>query len=471
MPELPNIVRERLKVSRPVADHPDADVLTAFAERALPESERAVVAEHVARCHDCRDILALSLPATVELVPMVFPVREGWFRAPMLRWGAVAAGVAVLAVAGLLQYEGGRGPISSVAEIRQYETHASESKTAPGGRTDESAKVTPGVTNALAAPASTVPASASGANAVATIASNADARLKKEQVAARNETGMLSTPGTLNLAGPTAGLPLHGPGSRRTAGDSLGGSINRSLPLFGKQAPASAGQVEMQSQVVAANTPDQAPSRAFMDVTVDKAKAPQTTTVEVSAEAPVLETTSAAQASPLTPSASWGISASGGLLRSFDQGRTWANVDVNASFPVASQMVMVVPRSQRSARVSQDTIQGQAAQSQAQSQSESKTLSKAVSPQSAAASAIAIPVFRAISAAGLEVWAGGSAGVLYHSVNGGEQWTRVFPSASGILLTGDITGIAFSDPLHGQVTTSTKELWITVDAGQTWQKQ
>ena len=52
MPELPHIVRERLKVSRPTAAHPDADLLTAFAERALPESERAVVAEHLARCHD-----------------------------------------------------------------------------------------------------------------------------------------------------------------------------------------------------------------------------------------------------------------------------------------------------------------------------------------------------------------------------------------------------------------------------------
>src|ERR1700728_44639 len=50
MPELPNIVRERLKASRPTAAHPDADVLTAFSERALPESEGAVVAEHLAGC-------------------------------------------------------------------------------------------------------------------------------------------------------------------------------------------------------------------------------------------------------------------------------------------------------------------------------------------------------------------------------------------------------------------------------------
>src|SRR5580692_4429719 len=106
MPELPNIVRERLKVSRPTAAHPDPDVLTAFAERVLPESERAVVMEHLARCHDCRDILALALPAsvTVETARVPFPLRSGWFRAPVLRWGVVAAGFAVLVVTGILEY-------------------------------------------------------------------------------------------------------------------------------------------------------------------------------------------------------------------------------------------------------------------------------------------------------------------------------------------------------------------------------
>jgi photosystem II stability/assembly factor-like uncharacterized protein len=87
------------------------------------------------------------------------------------------------------------------------------------------------------------------------------------------------------------------------------------------------------------------------------------------------------------------------------------------------------------------------------------------------AASVSIPIFRAVSAAGLEVWAGGSAGVLYHSVNGGEQWTRVVPSVSGTLLTGDVIAIAFSDPQHGQLTTSTQELWTTFDAGQTWQKR
>src|ERR1700721_1194643 len=84
MPELPTIVRERLKVSRATATLADADVLTAFGERALPESERAVVAEHLARCHDCRDVLVLALPAsvTVEAARLPLPVGRGCLRGP-----------------------------------------------------------------------------------------------------------------------------------------------------------------------------------------------------------------------------------------------------------------------------------------------------------------------------------------------------------------------------------------------------
>jgi hypothetical protein len=484
MPEFPNIVRERLKVSRPTADHPDADLLTAFAERALPEPERAVVAEHLARCHDCRDILALALPATVILEPVrvPLPARGGWLRAPVLRWGVVAAGFAVLAVTGLMRYQRGIGTRSSVAEIQRYETLAPEAKTksAPAGGAQESAKLQPSAPSVVAEPAGTA-ASTSRVNARSANGITSNTGSANEQAAATgpmNEKPVPSMGRTLDSKF-IAALPLHGSASSRAAeGSSLAGPMKRSGRLYGGAAPSPAGGAGTQSQLVAANGPDQAPSRAFLDVTVNKAKAPETTTVEVSAAATQLETSSVAPASPAAPLAlSWAISGTGGLLRSFDQGRTWANVDVNASIPdenlpVASQKVMVVPQSEKYQQATQEASQLRApAATQNQNQSTALSKSKAVSQQRAAASSVAIPFFRAISAAGLEVWAGGSAGVLYHSANGGDQWTRVVPSAAGIVLTGDIVTIAFSDPRHGQITTSTQELWTTADAGQTWQKQ
>ena len=489
MPELPNIVRERLNVSRPMAAHPDADVLTAFAERALPDSERAVVAEHLARCHDCRDVLVLALPAmvTVETARAPLPLRGGWLRAPVLRWGVVAAGFAVLAVGGFLQYQRGHVTQNFIA-ARQIGAPIPEATTLQASRTEESAKPGAGAPSALAGSANAVPVKANRVNADSASGGNVSVGATNERVAAalpKNENPAPPAPAGRNVA---AGLPLHGSASRGDAVISSYEGPLKQTPLYRQTAPSSAGKVETQSQLVAANTADQVSSqpdlkkdqgqapgvggRAFMDVTVDKAKAPPTT-VEVSAGAPLLETETAAPAPPSAPLAlRWAISAAGGLLRSFDQGNTWASVDVNASFPRASQMVMVVPQSQKYQQATQDTSQLRApGTTQSQTQTTALSKSKAVSQQRAAASAVAIPVFRAISAAGLEVWAGGSAGVLYHSADGGDQWTRVVPSAAGILLTGDITGIAFSDPQRGQITTSTQELWITSDAGQTWQKQ
>jgi len=61
--------------------------------------------------------------------------------------------------------------------------------------------------------------------------------------------------------------------------------------------------------------------------------------------------------------------------------------------------------------------------------------------------------------------------MLYHSVDGGVHWTRIVPLSSGISLTGDIVTVDFPDPQHGRVATSTSEIWITGDAGQSWHKQ
>ena len=90
--------------------HPDADLLTAFAEQSLPGSERARVIEHLAACGDRQDVLALALPATeiaVSPVSIARP-RSGWLGLPVLRWGALAAGLAVVISVGVLQYSHSR---------------------------------------------------------------------------------------------------------------------------------------------------------------------------------------------------------------------------------------------------------------------------------------------------------------------------------------------------------------------------
>jgi hypothetical protein len=77
-------------------------------------------------------------------------------------------------------------------------------------------------------------------------------------------------------------------------------------------------------------------------------------------------------------------------------------------------------------------------------------------------------VFRAISATGSEIWAGGNGGALFHSKDSGGTWSRIEPAAAGQKLQADITRIDFTDPRNGTVSAANGEIWATADGGATW---
>lgn len=103
MQNLPNIVRDRLKVVTPVS-HPDADTLTAFSERLLPEAERTVVLQHLAQCGECREVVALALPESEAVQPVPGNAGSRWLAWPTWRWAFVAVGIAVVSL-GLVEYK------------------------------------------------------------------------------------------------------------------------------------------------------------------------------------------------------------------------------------------------------------------------------------------------------------------------------------------------------------------------------
>jgi photosystem II stability/assembly factor-like uncharacterized protein len=148
------------------------------------------------------------------------------------------------------------------------------------------------------------------------------------------------------------------------------------------------------------------------------------------------------------PATRWSITSSGALQRSYDQGATWQLVDVNAN-----------PAPLNATNATSAQIAGNA------SLTASKDAGEALKRN------VASPTFRAVAANGADVWAGGSSGILFHSLDAGDHWTRVLPASTGASLTGDIVSLEFVDTLHGKVATSTAETWITTDAGQTWEKQ
>lgn len=102
MTGLPKIVMQRLRQKAAPGGHVDVDQLTAFAENGLGERERMLVVTHLADCTDCREILWLAAPEQVATLPVPQASGSSWLAWPVLRWGAAAACVVVVAAVGLL---------------------------------------------------------------------------------------------------------------------------------------------------------------------------------------------------------------------------------------------------------------------------------------------------------------------------------------------------------------------------------
>jgi hypothetical protein len=74
--------------------HPDADQLNAFVERALPAHEQQQTLAHLALCPHCRQIVALSLaPGDESPIPPPEPVRHRWWA-----WAGIPALAALVLV-------------------------------------------------------------------------------------------------------------------------------------------------------------------------------------------------------------------------------------------------------------------------------------------------------------------------------------------------------------------------------------
>src|SRR5712671_5695358 len=111
MSELPKIARDRLQKQganaqvKPLS-HPDADLLTGFVERSISAREREQVTEHLAVCADCREVLAMSLPATEagEVPQTAAGSATKWQQWKLMRFGVGTATAAVI-IAGLVFFK------------------------------------------------------------------------------------------------------------------------------------------------------------------------------------------------------------------------------------------------------------------------------------------------------------------------------------------------------------------------------
>ncbi len=463
------------------ANHPDADALTAFSERALPELERATVLEHLARCGDCREIVALALPETESVELAVQPSSGGLLRWPVLRWAFVAAGVVVIAAVGIVWRqqqvhppETAYGTLPVAMREAQKKIPASPSPANPSSDAVEVAKDQATPNPAVAAPQPSVAETDASADAANRIARQQTATLPA--VGVGHGSGM----GPRNLShGPKANFAQQNANAftyqqnaneQRTqtlAGTQIPSAPPASKPLesqgalatvaveAAKDAPAAAdtGRDYATLQPLQSQRLDQQKSESGSGhPKVDEVKSPGTTLmahdkVPAGIAAP-LNVGGALGGSIAASNARWSINQSGGLQRSVDQGNTWQDVNLNSSTTLVAEAERYELAKTSRAKQMDDEKEKQADK-------------KKDAPN----------VFRAVTAIGSDVWAGGADGVLYHSIDAGGHWLRVLPASAGISLTGDIVAVEFSDAHHGKITTSTSEVWVTSDAGVTWQKQ
>jgi hypothetical protein len=95
--KLPKPVHDALRTQAQPTEHPSADVLSAYMEQSLPESERNSLISHLAQCRDCRDIVFLASGATEDSVAqqeVLTAAKSGRRWLPRLVWvGTAAAGL------------------------------------------------------------------------------------------------------------------------------------------------------------------------------------------------------------------------------------------------------------------------------------------------------------------------------------------------------------------------------------------
>jgi len=487
MRNVPKIVAERLRAATPAAQHPDANLLTAFAEHSLSERERGAVLEHLARCGDCREVVALVLPASEDLQKVFVPAR-GWLTWPVLRWGFVTVGIIAIAGVGFLQVQK-RQELKQTARVEPYASPKEAGSAVPSAAPAENNEKTPANTAAdkagrvaaqnipaasapapspalrVFAPAVSVPVTSGVAGGVVsrtvhtqfphgplppaqwqqqTRMSAVPSAAAKQQAAgqavnppAASETVEVeAAPVQMQAQTTNQDVQLQAKSEPPAVGYTTVGPVAKSKPAVTAVGANAAAQG---SVVVATGQP---PSSQGVIVTTDQPTGPQAIPLNVR---------NFTQLVTLAPATTprWTISPSGTLQRSFDQGKTWQDVDVNANAGFGQNYDYTT------------SVQVLPAAPAKDAQANKKTPRRPSSTY----------VLRAVASNGPEVWVGYSQGLLLHSVDVGAHWTYVWPMAGGANLTGDIVALEFADVQHGKVTTSTGELWITADDGQSWQKQ
>lgn len=443
MEKLPNTIRARLNAAQ-AGEHPDANLLAAFAEQTLLDREREQVLTHLSRCADCRDVIALAAPV---ITPAALDTRNArgvsWFSWPVLRWSALAACVVIVGTAVLLNRQ---SMSMKTAAVREVDILAAQPSTRPASGYGYTASNTnnaiteeklqtavPGrVHSGKAKPTMAAPPPAFSDLATDKNVQSLD-RLKKDEdggLAGQRGAAIANVAGGLLATQPKPPAPVRSAVAPATRDDN--------------KAHAFEGQDEAKSVPASNASP-----------TPEQLKTSQT--VEVSAQNEMVTVESAAPAQPEREpgKAKQATGAAAGRAMSYGVLTDSVTLRKEAGAAAAERARGAFAPATRWTISSDGQLQ------------HSIDAGKSWQPMVVADNA----TFRALSFNGPDVWVGGASGLLFHSADSGGHWMKVTPIASGAILVADIAAIEFTDPRHGKVTTAKGEVWLTDDGGQSWRKQ
>jgi hypothetical protein len=442
MSEIPKFVTSRLRGANVAGEHPDADLLTAFAEKSLGDRERANVLTHLSACADCRDVLAIALQAAPEPVLRAEPQKApggSWFRWTTLQWGAAAAcvvivGAAVLFNTGTLNKNETRYATSDQARI--------ESEPAPAQTPGESALRD----ERMAKNDRQLPS-----RVVAADEARAGDNKKKEYTAA--------TPAFRELD--RAAAKRGGISGFNASADKLQSSDARLREKVEDSALAQGvakdGIILAQEKPVA-NAP--APSAGGKDRNgvrdADKAELGSGLETANTAAAPAeSKSTVPAAAAPAKQNTEAGAAKGAGI------GSMSETVEVTGG---AASVTPVQSNEEQFGRV----LAKKSMVAQQWKVNADGSVSRGANRKWIPVAIDRDAQFLSIATSGNTVWAGGRAGTLYRSTDAGDHWTRITPSVGASTLTSDITRIELNDGDHAVLRAGPNDQWSTEDGGRTW---
>ena len=443
-------------------DHPDPDLLTALAEQALPERERAQVLLHLSRCADCREVLALAIPpAAVAASPTLDTARRSWFQWQVFRWAAAAACVVIVGSAVLMRHD---LMMTAHKEMRRADAAASiQAQSDSVGLNSPAASDGTASTRTASEQKAADNAYVVDSSQPTSDAGQPEARKKGTEVANASP----AAPPKVKLSTKPGGL-VAGAAAGRSFGAGVGAGMGYQPPQrpaapSAAAVPAAAAPRDKRS--VASSQPEKDLSMQARNTTNLETSGQNNEVVEAQAVSPAAQTAQTATSEEREKYEAPGKAKAAANLPGPDRLKS-AGESATDSFSKTSANKVALGKSTDGLVAAYSPVSRWTISSDGQLQ-HSTDSGKTWQPVAMGEKTS----FRALSANGPDLWVGGAAGQLYHSTDAGSHWTQVKPTSGNSALSDDIAAIEFTDLRHGKITTANGEVWNTSDGGQSWRRQ